>query len=107
AKIVKRGNAVRLGPDSNSARSGNAVVVDLDVELAVERHPDSLSHELDAQRMPLVLRNRGIHVLDRVSASVLRVVQRNVVLQGVGPCDVVVVAILPPPNKSACLVLLA
>src|SRR6266511_3845066 len=84
-----------------------AVVVDLDVELAVERHPDLLSHKLDAQRMPLVLRYRGIDVLDRVSASVLRVVQRNVVLQGIGPCDVVVVTILPPPNKTAGLVLLA
>src|SRR5438093_824169 len=67
SEIVKRGNAVGLGPNPNSARPDNVVVADLDVELAVEQHPDSLSHELDAQRMPLVLRYRGIDVLDRVS----------------------------------------
>src|SRR6266542_2629500 len=34
SEIVKRGNAVRLGPDTNRADPDNAFVVDLDVDRA-------------------------------------------------------------------------
>src|SRR5437763_8169371 len=57
--------------------------------------------------MPLVLRHGRIDVLDSVPPSVRRVVERNVVLQRIGACHVVVVAVFPAPYHAACSVLAA
>src|ERR1700704_2281798 len=54
--------------------------------------------------MPLIAGDRRIDVLDGDASSRLRVVERNIVFQRVGARDVVVVAILPAPDDSCCLV---
>ena len=40
-KIIKRRDTVRLGPDTNRIRSSYRAVVELDIEIAIERHFDS------------------------------------------------------------------
>jgi len=107
AEIVKRGNAVGLRPDPDAPRSRNVLVVSLDVDLAVERDANSLAGELHAQRVPLILRHRRVRILDRDPTSILRVIERDVVFQRVGPGDVIVVAVLPTPDDTARLVLFA
>ena len=64
-----------------------------------------LPRKLHPQGVPLVGGYRSIDVLDRVPAAARRVVERNVVLQSIGPRHVVVVAILEAPDDAACAVL--
>src|SRR5947208_12169620 len=45
-----------------------------------------------------------IDILDRQSMSAQGVIERDVALQRVGSCDVVVVAVLPAPHESAGLI---
>src|SRR5205807_572933 len=68
---------------------------------------NALPGKFHFQRMPLILRHRRVDILDGVTSSVLRVVERNVVLQRVGSRDVIVVAVLPAPNQAAGGVLTA
>src|SRR5262249_43989491 len=107
AEAVEDGHAVRLGPHADRARAGDVRVVELDVALAVERDRDARAAELAAQDVPPSLRDRSVDVLDRVPATVLRVVDRHVVLERVGARDIVVIAVLPAPHEPAGLVLLA
>src|SRR4051794_14890248 len=55
-EVVERRDAVRLGPQADRATARDVRVLDLDVRLAVERDLDALARELDAQRVPGVLR---------------------------------------------------
>ena len=45
-----------------------------------------------------------IDILDRQSMSAQGVIERDVALQRVGSCDVVVIAVLPAPHESAGLI---
>src|SRR5215469_5563846 len=91
AEIVENGNAVRFGPYADRSGAGDVCVLLLYVALAVERHRNARANELDAQNVPAILRHRRIDVLDRDAVTALRVIKRNVVLQGVGAGDVVVI----------------
>src|SRR6185503_7864546 len=71
------------------------------------RHADLLQIEVHPERVPGVLLYRRIDILDRDAPAVLGVVERDVVLEGVGAGDVVVVAVLPAPDHAARLVLAA
>src|SRR5207237_1201669 len=104
-EIVERGDAVGLGPHADRAAAGDVVVVHLDIGLAVEGHLDALAAKYDAKRVPLFGGDRRIDVLERLAAAGRGVVERDVVLEGVGARDVVVVAILPAPHHAARLVL--
>src|SRR5450755_5191276 len=81
AEIVKRSHAVGLGPDANGTRSDDVLIVQLKVHLSIERDFYPLAAEFDAQRVPLILCHRSIDILDGVSAAVLRVVKRHIVLE--------------------------
>jgi hypothetical protein len=102
-EVVERGNAVGFGPDADGTGPCNPLIVDLDVALAVERDPDVLAGELDAERVPLVAGYRGVDILDRVPATILRVVQRDVVLQRIGARNIVVVAVFPTLDNATGL----
>src|ERR1700682_137026 len=106
-EIVKRSHAVRLGPDSNGTWADNVLIVQLDVHVSIQCDLYPLAAEFDAQAVPLILRDRSIDVFDGIPAAVLRVVQRHIVLERVGPGDVVVVAILPAPHQAARGILLS
>src|SRR5258708_6503495 len=106
-EIVEQRHAVRLGPHTDRARSGNVIVLRLDVLLAIQTHAHLPPGEIHAERMPGVAGNGRIDVLDRVAPAVARVVERHVVLERIGARDVVVVAVLPAPYHPARLVLAA
>src|SRR3954462_14475822 len=55
--------------------------------------------------MPHVLRDRRVDVLYGDAASVRGVIKRDVVLERVGACHVVVIAVLPAPHHAARLIL--
>src|SRR5438132_9257201 len=76
AEIVEDGDAVGLGPHADRAGAGDVRVFQVDVALAVERHGDAAACELDAQPVPLVLRDRGIDILDGDAAPALAVIER-------------------------------
>src|SRR4051812_17306775 len=105
AEVVEGRHAVCLRPQADRARAADMDVLQVDVRLAIQRDADLRLRELDAQRMPHVARNRCIHVLKRVAPPVRRVIERDVVLERVGACDVVVVPVFPAPYDSARLVL--
>src|SRR6266705_2816108 len=97
-EVVERGNAVRLRPYANRPRPADMIILLFDIDLAVQSDANALPGKFHFQRVPLVLRHRRVDILDGVTSSVLRVVERNVVLQGVGSRDVIVVAVLPSPD---------
>src|SRR5205807_3069321 len=57
--------------------------------------------------MPHVSRHRRIDILDGDAPAVRRVIERDIVFQGIRACDVVVVAVLPAPDDATRLVFLA
>lgn len=74
------------------------------IGFAVKRdlnHVPLVSH---LQRMPGVGCDRRIDVLDRLARAIHGVVERDVVFERVGPSDIVVIAILPAPDKTSRLV---
>src|SRR5689334_290634 len=106
-EVVEERHAVGLGPHADRARPRDMVVLELDAGRAVEGNADARAGEPDRERMPLPRGDGRRHILDRGAAAILRVVERDVVLERIGAGDVVVVAVLPTPDDAAGLILLA
>src|SRR5258708_8178904 len=107
AEVVEQRDAVGLGPHADRPGARDVIVVELDVWLAVEDHADARAGEFRAQGVPGVPRHRRVDVFDRDAPAALRVVQRHVVLEGIGARDVVAVAVLEAPDHAAGLVFVA
>src|SRR5207244_5414341 len=107
AEIVEDGDAVGLGPHAHRPGAADVLVFQLDVALAVERYGDAAAGEFDAQNVPLAFRDRGIDILEGDAAAALRVVERNVIFQGIRAGHIVVVAVLPAPDDAAGLIVRA
>src|SRR5438067_1505261 len=106
-EVVERGDTVGLRPHADAPSSGDPIVLDVDIGLAAERDANSPSCEVDAQRVPAIFLHRGIDVFDRIASAVLRVIERNVVLERIGARDVIVVAALEAPHDAAGLIFVA
>ena len=74
------------------------VVIEFDVACSVECNANAATAELHLQRVPHILCDRSIDVLDRAASTAFGVIKRYVVLKRVGASDVVVVAVLPSPD---------
>ena len=92
---------------AHRTRALDVIVIHFDIGFPVERDGNVLAREVDAKRMPSFGGHGCVNVLECDPASALGVVERNVVLERVGPRDVVAVAVFPAPHHAPGLVLLA
>src|SRR6266567_4976503 len=106
-EVIERGNAIRLRPYAHCPRPADVIILLLDIDLAVQSDANAFPGKFHSQRMPLVLRHGRVDILDGVTSSVLRVVERNIVFQRVGSRDVIVFAVFPAPDHAACGILAA
>src|SRR5262249_19359822 len=82
-----------LGPHADLAWVGEGGVVRLDDLLAVEAHLEVVALGIHAERMPDAGRDLAVPAGELDSAAFDDVIQAHVVLERVGPRDVVVVGI--------------
>src|SRR5438552_18105352 len=106
-EIVEQRHAVRFGPNANHSSSGEGLVVPLDRFLPVEGDSEMIATEIGAQAVPLAGCNFHCGALLLGALAFDRVVNADVVFEGVGASDVIVIRILGPPNHAARLVFLS
>src|SRR5262245_57406614 len=99
-EIVECRDAIGLRPHTDRAGPMNVVIFQGDIYLAVEGHFYFFTREVCSEGVPLAESNGRIDVFDRDAAAALRVIERDVILQGVGTSNVVIIAILPAPDQS-------
>src|SRR5882757_344827 len=111
--LIEQRHAVGLGPKPDLAGIGEGGILDLEQLSAIEGHAEARAAEVDAQAVPGVGRNLDIGSVaslaadnvERTSDAVDGLVENDVVLEGIGPCHVVVVRVLRPPDDAGGAVL--
>src|ERR1700719_2841833 len=92
-EIIKRGDAIGFGPDTNRAIAGDVIIVQSDILRAIKEHLDGFARELHAQRVPLLGGDRSIDIFDGEAPTFLHVIKRHVVFERVATSNVVLVAV--------------
>ena len=103
AEIIKRGDTVGFGPDADLPGILERLVVPVQGLLAVADYREMTPLELDAQSVPLIGRHLHARPFLLRPTAIDRVIDRDVVFQGIRAGDIVVVRILRPPEQLACL----
>src|SRR5215211_1944812 len=101
AKVVEERHAIGFRPDANFPWAREAIIVRLDDFVAVESDGELIAFEIDPKRMPHPGGNFRSDAFERDAPSTDSVVDSDVVLQRVGPRDVVVVCILSAPDHAS------
>src|SRR6266480_4047169 len=104
SEIVELSYTVRLSPDADFASVLKHVVIPLDGFLSIERDCEMIAAEVHTQSVPRSGRHFYIGSFLLCPFAFDRVVNRHVILEGVGARDVVVVRILQSPDNTASLI---
>ena len=106
-KVIKQRDAVGLGPDSNLSGVFKRLVIPFQRFLAIKRYREVSGLKIDSKRMPLVRSNLYPRPLSLGAAPVNRIVDGDVVFQGIGAGDIVIVRIPGTPDQAARLIFLS
>src|SRR5207247_10981128 len=100
-EVVEQGVRVSLGPDAHAARATERAVVRVNSLRAVPVHLHMIPLEVDAQLMPDARCDLAAPISELDSASVLHVVEADVVFECIRAAEVVVVLILVAEHDAA------
>src|SRR5687768_8135540 len=98
------GEAVGLRPQPHPPRPREGAVSRAEELLAVERDPEAVALDPEPQLLPHPGRYLDVDTRELLPFAVYHLVETDVVLERVGPGDVVVVRLLEPDHQARRLV---
>ena len=99
-QIIEIGNGIRFGPESNPA-SEEGLITQVEHWLLIEENLNAAPFRDDAEGMPLSDINNVVKVLEHLPNPIHDPIDSNILLQRIGPCQVVVAVVCRPPDQAA------
>src|ERR1019366_5700026 len=96
--------AVGLGPERDLARARDGQVARGEQLLAIEGDREPLAFRPQAELVPLVRRDPGVHASELFAPAINHAIEANIVLERIGAYHIVVVGIAEPDGDAAGLV---
>src|SRR5438445_4826157 len=103
-QLVKRREAVSLGPEANSARSLDRSIIDVDEWPTIERDLDGISFNSYAEQLGLAGQNRNIDAGNLLPDTLYNMIQVDVIFQRIGTGNIIVVRVLDAKHQPSRLI---